>query len=71
MTAMGVNVDYKFKLTPQTQTLRFPNVGNDLNNRLELRTGDSRPEFLTSCNTDSCDSWVDPSAEATPSTARP
>ena len=32
--------DYKFKLTPLIQTLGFPNVGNDLNNRLELRSGD-------------------------------
>ena len=55
--------DYKCKLTPLIQTLGFPNVGNDLNNRLELRSGD----FLAgappaSCTNNSCDSWVDPNA---------
>lgn len=63
LTEIGAGVDYKFKLTPQTQTLGFPNVGNDLNNRLELRTGDflagARP---ADCTTNSCDSWVDPNA---------
>jgi starch-binding outer membrane protein, SusD/RagB family len=61
LTEIGTGVDYKFKLTPQTQTLGFPNVGNDLNNRLELRTGDfqagARP---ADCTSNSCDSWVDP-----------
>jgi hypothetical protein len=61
LVEMGAGVDYKFKLTPQTATLGFPNVGNDLNNRLELRTGDSQAGSpSSSCNTDSCDSWVDP-----------
>ena len=63
LTEMGAGVDYKFKLTPQTVTLGFPNVGNDLNNRLELRSGDfqagARPADCTSAT---CDSWVDPSA---------
>ena len=60
LTEMG-GADYKFKLTPQTTTLGFPNVGNDLNNRLELRTGDSQAGSPSSqCTTDSCDSWVDP-----------
>jgi hypothetical protein len=63
LAEIGAGVDYKFKLTPQTQTLGFPNVGNDLNNRLELRTGDflagARP---ADCTTNSCDSWVDPNA---------
>jgi hypothetical protein len=61
LTEMGAGVDYKFKLTPQTGTLGFPNVGNDLNNRLELRAGDfqagARP---AECTSNSCDSWVDP-----------
>src|SRR5688572_30521810 len=63
LAEMGAGVDYKFKLTPQTGTLGFPNVGNDLNNRLELRAGDfqagARPADCTSA---SCDSWVDPNA---------
>ncbi|HEX6941412.1 MAG TPA: hypothetical protein VF128_00720 [Gemmatimonadaceae bacterium] len=63
LTEMGAGVDYKFKLTPQTVTLGFPNVGNDLNNRLELRAGDflagARP---ADCTSNSCDSWVDPNA---------
>jgi len=62
LVEMGT-ADYKFKLTPLTQTTGFPLVGNDLNNRLELRAGD----FLAGappaqCTTNSCDSWVDPSA---------
>ena len=63
LTEIGAGTDYKFKLTPQTTTLGFPNVGNDLNNRLELRTGDfqagARP---ADCTSNSCDSWVDPNA---------
>jgi len=63
LAEIGPGVDYKFKLTPQTQTLGFPNVGNDLNNRLELRTGDflagARP---ADCTNNSCDAWVDPNA---------
>src|SRR5687768_9817231 len=63
LTEIGVGVDYKFKLTPQTQTIGFPVVGNDLNNRLELRTGDflagARP---ADCTNNSCDAWVDPNA---------
>lgn len=62
LVEMGA-ADYKFKLTPQTQTLGFPNVGNDLNNRLELRTGDSQAGTPSSlCRTADCDSWVDPNA---------
>lgn len=61
LTEMGSNVDYRFKLTPFSQTLGFPIVGNDLNNRLELRAGDfqagARP---ADCTTATCDSWVDP-----------
>jgi len=61
LTEMGAGVDYKFKLTPQTQTLGFPNVGNDLNNRLELRAGDFTAGAVpASCNNATCDSWVDP-----------
>ncbi len=61
LAEMGAGTDYKFKLTPQTATLGFPNVGNDLNNRLELRAGDSQAGSpSSSCNTNSCDSWVDP-----------
>jgi hypothetical protein len=63
LAEIGTLTDYKFKLTPQTTTLGFPNVGNDLNNRLELRSGDfqagARP---ADCTTNSCDSWVDPNA---------
>lgn len=63
LTEMGAGTDYKFKLTPQSATLGFPVVGNDLNNRLELRSGDfqagARPADCTSAT---CDSWVDPNA---------
>ena len=63
LTEMGAGVDYKFKLTPQTGTLGFPNVGNDLNNRLELRTGDSQAGVpSSSCRDATCDSWVVPNA---------
>jgi len=61
LTEMGPNNDYKFKLTPLSQTLGFPNVGNDLNNRLELRAGDSQAGSPSSlCRDDTCDSWVVP-----------
>jgi hypothetical protein len=63
LTEIGAGVDYKFKLTPQTVTLGFPVVGNDLNNRLELRAGDfqagARP---ADCTNSTCDAWVDPTA---------
>ncbi len=55
--------DYRFKLTPLVQTLGFPNVGNDLNNRLELRSGDSQAGTpSSSCRDATCDSWVVPNA---------
>ena len=61
LVEMGAGTDYKFKLTPLTQTLGFPNVGNDLNNRLELRAGDSEAGSPSSlCRDDTCDSWVVP-----------
>jgi len=61
LTEMGAAADYKFKLTPFSQTLGFPVVGNDLNNRLELRAGDFQAgNKPADCTTDSCDSWVDP-----------
>jgi len=63
LTEMGANVDYKFKLTPQTQTTGFPVVGNDLNNRLELRAGDSQAGTPSSlCRDATCDTWVVPSS---------
>src|SRR5687768_3098671 len=63
LAEMGAGVDYKFKLTPQTGTLGFPNVGNDLNNRLELRAGDFQAGVPSSlCRDASCDSWVVPGA---------
>jgi hypothetical protein len=65
LTEIGAGVDYKFKLTPLTQTIAngFPVVGNDLNNRLELRTGDSQAGTPSSlCRDATCDSWVVPSA---------
>jgi hypothetical protein len=63
LTEIGAGVDYKFKLTPQTVTLGFPVVGNDLNNRLELRAGDSQAGTPSStCRDTTCDSWVVPSA---------
>ena len=63
LTEIGAGSDYKFKLTPQTATLGFPIVGNDLNNRLELRAGDSQAGTpSSSCRDATCDSWVVPSA---------
>src|SRR5688572_28898714 len=63
LTEIGAGVDYKFKLTPQVQTTGFPVVGNDLNNRLELRAGDSQAGTpSSSCRDASCDTWVVPSA---------
>ena len=63
LAEIGAGVDYKFKLTPQTQTIGFPVVGNDLNNRLELRAGDSQAGTPSStCRDATCDSWVVPSA---------
>jgi hypothetical protein len=61
LAEIGVGSDYKFKLTPLVQTLGFPNVGNDLNNRLELRTGDSQAGTPSSlCRDATCDTWVVP-----------
>jgi hypothetical protein len=61
LAEMGANNDYKFKLTPLSQTLGFPVVGNDLNNRLELRAGDSQAGSPSSlCRDNTCDSWVVP-----------
>ena len=63
LTEIGAGSDYKFKLTPQTATLGFPIVGNDLNNRLELRAGDSQAGTPSSlCRDATCDSWVVPSS---------
>jgi len=65
LTEIGAGVDYKFKFTPLTQTIAggFPVVGNDLNNRLELRTGDSQAGTPSSlCRDATCDSWVVPSS---------
>ena len=54
-------MDYRFKLTPRVETLGFPNVGNDLNNRLELRSGDSQAGSpSSSCRDTTCDQWVVP-----------
>lgn len=52
--------DYKFKFTPLAQTLGFPVVGNDLNNRLELRSGDSQVTPSSSCRDATCDPYVVP-----------
>jgi len=63
LTEIGAGSDYKFKLTPQTATTGFPVVGNDLNNRLELRAGDSQAGTpSSSCRDATCDAWVVPSA---------
>lgn len=35
------NTDWRLQLTPQVTNVGFSNLGNDLNNRLELRAGDA------------------------------
>jgi hypothetical protein len=61
LSLVGAGVDYKFKLTPLSQTLGFPVVGNDLNNRLELRAGDSQRDVPSSlCRDANCDQYVVP-----------
>lgn len=57
-------VDYKFKFTPIPQmTAGFPIVGNDLNNRLELRAGDSSKDVPSpQCRDATCDQYVIPDA---------
>jgi hypothetical protein len=61
LTEIGAGTDYRFKLTPLVQTTGFPNVGNDLNNRLELRSGDSQAGSpSSSCRDATCDTWVVP-----------
>jgi hypothetical protein len=63
LAMIGTGVDYKFKLTPLTQTLGFPVVGNDLNNRLELRSGDSQAGISSAlCRDATCDQYVVPEA---------
>jgi len=63
LTEIGAGTDYLFKLTPRVETLGFPNVGNDLNNRLELRSGDSQAGSpSSSCRDATCDQWVVPGA---------
>lgn len=62
LALMGAGVDYKFKLS-NTPTLSqgFPVVGNDLNNRLELRAGDSDADTPSSlCRDATCDQYVVP-----------
>jgi hypothetical protein len=50
--------DFKFKLTPLTQTTGFPIVGNDLNNRVELRAGDG--PLQVRCTNATCDRYIVP-----------
>lgn len=64
LVEMGAGTDYKFKMsnTP-TLTQPFPVVGNDLNNRLELRAGDSQRDTPSSlCRDATCDQYVVPGA---------
>lgn len=61
--ALVGSADYRFKFTPLTQTIGFPVVGNDLNNRLELRAGDSQAGIASSlCRDATCDQYVVPEA---------
>ncbi len=61
LTEMGAGTDYKFKLTPLNQTTGSPLLGNDLNNRLELRVGDSDAGTPSPfCRDTMCDSWIVP-----------
>lgn len=60
LTLAGAGADYKFRFTPLQQTLGFPIVGNDLNNRLELRAGDTQTTPSSLCRDDTCDQYVIP-----------
>jgi len=53
--------DFKFKLTPiPAMTAGFPILGNDLNNRVELRAGDG--PLQVKCNNATCDRYIVPNA---------
>lgn len=52
--------DFKFKLTPLTQTTGSPVVGNDLNNRVELRAGDG--PLQVRCTNALCDRYIVPNS---------
>lgn len=54
--------DYRFRFTPGVTTTGSPNVGFELNNRLELRAGDNREVKSTDCNNATCDQYVVPNA---------
>jgi starch-binding outer membrane protein, SusD/RagB family len=52
--------DFKFKLTPLAQTTGSPVIGNDLNNRVELRAGDG--PLQVRCNNATCDRYIVPNS---------
>lgn len=60
LNLIGVGNDFKFKLTPLAQTTGFPVVGNDLNNRVELRAGDG--PLQVRCTNATCDRYIVPNA---------
>jgi hypothetical protein len=60
LALIGAGNDFKFKLTPLTQTTGFPIVGNDLNNRVELRAGDG--PLQVKCTNATCDRFIVPNS---------
>lgn len=61
LTLIGSGNDFKYKLTPiAAMTAGFPILGNDLNNRVELRAGDG--PLQVRCNNATCDRFIVPNA---------
>jgi hypothetical protein len=61
LALIGAGLDYKLKLTTKPENVGFPNIGNDLNSRLELRAGDSQRDApSSSCRDATCDQYVIP-----------
>jgi starch-binding outer membrane protein, SusD/RagB family len=60
LVLIGAGNDFKFKLTPLAQTTGAPIVGNDLNNRVELRAGDG--PLQVRCTNATCDRYIVPNS---------
>jgi hypothetical protein len=61
LALIGAGNDFKYKLTPiPAMTAGFPILGNDLNNRVELRAGDG--PLQVRCTNATCDRYIVPNA---------